>query len=854
MAENEVKIHITTVDDAATGRAQTRSEFQKLGDDVAGDLDKKLSDGGTKAGKNLSDNVAKGADNVRGTFVTLGQDVDTELSDAGTKAGESLGDGVTRGADGRLRDVRGRFVSLGQDVEKTLGDSGTKAGQGMGDNVKRGATSNAQQTGSLLAGAIGLGVGIGAPVIAGAMIAGVSLGAIGMVAAAQKGNQGVIDSFTGLKTQVVGEIKNVTDQAVPALVASGQQMTQTFANMGPQLQTAFSYAGPDIKIMTDGVDNLAKNAMPGFVSSLQNSQPIMMGVASLMGSVGTTVSTVLTDISSHSQVFGRDITQVGGMVENLGSVVGGVLPGLATGFGASIGAVNGLLNVVKPIAPALGGILGYAAPVYGMFNLFGVAARPIQSMADGLGNVGKKMSDSGYEKFGGTLSTIGSAAGKFGQALPFIGAAVGVVTDIIAASDAKFQQWAADILKGGDSAKQALQDFQQTAGFVPGSFDRIFQGMDPVQKAQAIYNIELANGKTSTLDLAQAQGDLDAAVKKQTQSQDQQNLALIEAKRDMATLMGAVMAQENATLGLVGAQLNLTDAEKNYNDAVKQHGKNSQQAQQAYQAEQQSIMGVVNAAGLQAKANDDLAIQDGKKITASQEAIDQAAAERTQVTTMIGTYALAGKQIPQVLSDIASSMGDASSEAVITAAEVDNVTARLGKLPPGKSVTVKALTAQAIAELEAAGDKVKHLPNGQISITAIDNVTPVLNQVIHNNSGHVIWVDIKGNNQVAGAMKMSATGGPTGLSHYDTGGAVGDLTMNEHGGEAVRLPTGSMVIPNSSADGAARTAFDRGGGGGSGSMEMKFTGTQTAFSTLVMNEFRAGRIQLVANGQRVTVG
>lgn len=820
---NEVKINVTWDDSAAlTGMGRTREEAGRLGDDVARDLDTRLSKAGTQAGQHLGENVTRGAEGsisgVRDAAEEAGRDVETSLSDSGQRAGEEL--------------------------ETALGDAGTRAGKKLGDNTKTAAASSSKETGSLMAAGIGLGIGLGAPLIAGAMIDGVAAGGIGMIIAAQKTNKQVVDSFTGLKTQVVGEIKDATDQSVPYLVQAGHDMQQTFANLGPQFKQAFSYAGPDIHIMTAGVDALATNAMPGLVSAMKNSYPVMSGTAVLLGKVGTAATTVLTDISTHSQVFGRDLAQTGDLVENLGSVVGGVLPGLATGFGASVGAVNTLLTAVKPIAPALGTIVGYAAPIYGMFNLFGVAARPVQAMGDGLGKVGKQIGDAGYTRFGGTLTTIGKAASGAASSLPLIGAAVGVVSDVIASSDEKFQAWQSDLVQGGDAAKQAMEQFQQQAGFMPGSFDKLFQGLTPVQKAQALYNAELVSGKASASDLASAQNNLTLAVQKEKANQDQQNLALIQANSTMATLTDSILNQENAALGLSGAQLTLTGAESAYNDAVKAHGKSSQEAREAYQQEQQAIMGVVAAAGAKAKADDDEAIQNGKQITASQEAMDQSIAERKEVMNLIGQYALAGKAIPSALSSVAAGMEHTSASAVTTAAEVDNVNSRLKALPPGKKITVDALTSQAEQELEALGYKVTHLKNGKITITAVDNVSGVVNQIVRMNSGKTIRVNVVTQNVATGPyVRMQASGGAS---------SGGTSIMNERGPEAVRLPTGSTVIP--AADTARMFGSNPGGSGSTTDMAFSFMGNiDSVMATAIMKLFRQGAIQLTSNGQRVQV-
>jgi hypothetical protein len=97
---------------------------------------------------------------------------------------------------------------------------------------------------------------------------------------------------------------------------------------------------------------------------------------------------------------------------------------------------------------------------------------------------------------------------------------------------------------------------------------------------------------------------------------------------------------------------------------------------------------------------------------------------------------------------------------------------------------------------------------------------------------------------------------PGGIGHIQaraTGGPVsGDTWMNEHGGELVRLPSGSMVYPAGTAP--AGTAAASPGHGAPIRVTLDFSGADTnGLGQLVMRMVRDRQIQLRVNGQAVTV-
>jgi hypothetical protein len=105
---------------------------------------------------------------------------------------------------------------------------------------------------------------------------------------------------------------------------------------------------------------------------------------------------------------------------------------------------------------------------------------------------------------------------------------------------------------------------------------------------------------------------------------------------------------------------------------------------------------------------------------------------------------------------------------------------KVAALPPGKTITTNVTDYDSLQALQDLGYKIVHLPNGQVAITARDNATGTVNQIIKSINGRTAWIDIKGNYQVAGVNKMSAHGNlftPAGrIARFAEGGMAATLT------------------------------------------------------------------------------
>lgn len=651
------------------------------------------------------------------------------------------------------------LVAAAGEVAAVLGRTGNqtflKKAQADADALSaklKQTAKDAEGSGSLMGGALALGLSAAAPVVSAALIGGVALGFVGMAVLAQKNNAKVKASFGDLKDQVVGEMQGASDQVVPYLVKAGNSLQQEFANLGPQLHTAFGFAGPDVAILTSGVDNLASNAMPGLVNTMRNSKPVVQGIATVLGDLGTTATTVLDDVSAHSQQFGNDLAQVGTLIKNVGSITGAVLPGLASGFGTTVGTVNTLLTVLKPVAPALGDIAGEALPAVGAFKLFGLATKPLNNLGSKIAGAASKVggytqSLTGSEKVASkvvtTTSKVGKAFGSLGNVLPAVGVGFALLGDVVSAADQKQQQLLQDLVAGGAAGRKATADiaasaptiahlaagFQQGEGNARQFTDALSvatKGMDPLQRATAIYNADLDRFGANSKITAGAQRNLAAASDNNANSQ--RNLAL--AAQDVNTKLNAqttaLLGDVSAGLGFQSSILGVTQAQQAYAASLKSTGAKSLATKQASIAYQQALLQEVNAAGAAAVAHD-------RNGTASDKAKVQ---QQAETATILGLAAAAGKNAPPALKQLEQGLTDSQIAAFNATGKIAGTKQAVITLPNGKKITIN-VDSDGVAVAKQTQQALDRLRSKVVTLTVLEQIKTFPGSLLPGTGGRI---------------------------------------------------------------------------------------------------------------------
>lgn len=274
------------------------------------------------------------------------------------------------------------------------------------------------------------GIVAGSPAIGAAILGGVGAGFIGIAALALKSNKDVQKAYSSLWQGVVTETKTASAQLVPQFVGAAGQMGAAAQKLGPQLQAGFSAAGPDIAALTRGVVEFATNAMPGVVSSMQNSLPLFSASANAMGTLGTAFGSAVQSVGQHSAEYGsfmqslasitssalglavslvNDIasawSQNSGIINSaisstaqvISGLAQGVLPVLSFALGAAATALSTISDILGPVAPLLGGVAAAALGLWGAFKLADVVATGVKALAGAVLTMGASM-ESGAAK------------------------------------------------------------------------------------------------------------------------------------------------------------------------------------------------------------------------------------------------------------------------------------------------------------------------------------------------------------------------------------------------------------------------------------------------------------------------
>ena len=124
--------------------------------------------------------------------------------------------------------------------------------------------------------------------LGGAVIAVGGLSIIGIGAALLKDEPEVKAAATRLKDTVQGIFEQAAQPLKAPFVEALKGLEQTAKDVAPQIEQAFATVADSgaIKSLTDGVDQLVKNALPGFLKLLQDTGPVFEGIKQLLSDVG----------------------------------------------------------------------------------------------------------------------------------------------------------------------------------------------------------------------------------------------------------------------------------------------------------------------------------------------------------------------------------------------------------------------------------------------------------------------------------------------------------------------------------------------------------------------------------------
>lgn len=447
------------------------------------------------------------------------------------------------------------------------------------------------------------GLAAGAGVAAGLAAIPVALAAV--AAFALSSNEQVAESFSDLWAEVKATAQNAAEPLTDTFVRVAEDLKSTVRSIAPDLKQMFIAAEPGIELLSKGINDLVRNAMPGMKKAVSESQSAFQGLSNFLGSAGSGVSDFFENLSQGSKSSGMALTELGRIVQTIlglaGSLVAkianafsgnfsqiseivdraanaiegladGALPVLSSAVTAALNVATAFLRAVEPIAGVIGAAGAAMLTAAAAGKALSAAWAFVTSggaIAAGLSGVSNRISAAalsagvltesltGSANAGERVATAGSKVGTvltgLGRALPVVGVAVAVLA-IAWEQSARSMEEAAktgstlgqSLIKGGNEADNARKKVSD----LTSENEKLQASLVALEKEQ------IAAGEAGYLYSAQIT-DLHEKI--------DTNNATIDSSRK---------SYEEIKSTLTGVQL----AQVNYNEAVAKHGPTSNQA------------------------------------------------------------------------------------------------------------------------------------------------------------------------------------------------------------------------------------------------------------------------------------
>ncbi|MGW1039897.1 phage tail protein [Streptomyces sp. NPDC002547] len=315
--------------------------------------------------------------------------------------GRAIAAGLGDGSDEGVRQLRTRLRAgirqAGDDTDRGLsriwrrlvtrsGQSGDDSGRGFGRRLLSTITSTLQQGigAAFNAGMSGLrsasssissnpyvggiGLALAAAVVAtalpligallsGAVIAVGGLSIIGLGAVLLKNEPEVKSAAKRLMDTVKGEFTKAAQPLKKPLVDAINAVGKTAKDVAPQINEAFKTVADSgaLKSLTDGFDDLVKNALPGFNKSLKETGPVFEGIKQLLGDVGTGISEFFEGISQGGPGAKLAFEDLGTAIKYTFIVLGQTIGWLGRAYGAVRGFVSDVIGFFQHLYDVLVG-------------------------------------------------------------------------------------------------------------------------------------------------------------------------------------------------------------------------------------------------------------------------------------------------------------------------------------------------------------------------------------------------------------------------------------------------------------------------------------------------------------------
>lgn len=307
------------------------------------------------------------------------------------------------------------------------------------------------------------GAVVGGALTAGAplALAGAALLFGGIAAYAGARTQEVRDAWTKMGRDMAAASLEDSRIIVPAFQQMAGDVGKAVEDLRPQIRQAFEAAAPLVETFTDALTGFAKDAMPGFVSVLQQGAPVMEGFQSFMESLGTGFTGLLDNMAKHSSAAGQAFRDWGDIIgRDLLPLIGELLGQGAELANMVLPPIANALGLVLDITQLLGPLLPTLAAGFLSMKLAGAVSSGLDRFA-----ASAAASTGVLNGTAGAAERVASNFGRVAGALPALGAVITGIAGTHSDATQKENEWARAIAEGGDAAVKAYKEYKDHTHF-----------------------------------------------------------------------------------------------------------------------------------------------------------------------------------------------------------------------------------------------------------------------------------------------------------------------------------------------------------------------------------------------------
>lgn len=552
-----------------------------------------------------------------------------------------------------------------------------------------------------------------------------------------------------------GQLEQAFENSVPVIEAAGDIIFTLFGDM-----VRFT---AQTKSMGEGLGDMFYEVGNGFTRFFETLVPysdtLGRSFASLGGVAGDLVAMLgrFSGIISTGTAPGLESlrTTLQQLYDTGLALLEGALPGLTTAWLGFSTAVGTALAALEPIAPLLGTVVGSLAP-------FAVALKAIDLIT--FGRIGAQFANlktgiaasttatgkaktalSGLASIG--FGPLGIAAAAVGTALLVLGQRQQAAAQAAAEHKEQVRSLTAAIIEDNGVIGQATRQYQLKQAADEGLINTARQfGIDTGLVTQALLgnkdaaaqveaqtislrkpllDLNGVTGDTRTKMIEQGEAlmnlrfrtwDYNRAAREAAEAALVERAAMngvtVEALKQMNALRQLYtqqMTMIDASLGLREAQHSLKGAQRATTKALNEHGRASREYKDAAFAEERAILQVRDAT-YQKTLEQNISRGEEKASAAAAKATDQA------MLKLASTY---GGRLPPVLRQYVSGMGETRAAAAGAKVSTNQLGDAVITLPNGKTIKLKADTAQAQAAINNLNNALNSIQTYKETVVAV---------------------------------------------------------------------------------------------------------------------------------------